>query len=629
MFNKKWLITYFEYGFFVSSVLSIITLLATFIAPHTTNRLVYFFFNYLFINLLILLSFAFLANHLHWTRGGIISKTVFVLVTACYSFFYIMSSVSFINTGQAIHSQSILFTLKINPVATTIFILLSISLAIGTVVFLLNKKIDFIEVKDNKALWSKRILATSIIMLITFSFIVSPNLNFENKIVKMYNSGEVLFWNAKPIQSEPIFEKNPNLTSPNVVFILLESVSADRLSSYGYSRNVTPNIDSFAEEGIMFRNMYSVATHSDYAQPSYLSSNYVLENDYRNLFMVQKNQNAVWQIFDSLGYNTYYFSSQDDRWAGMGNYFNYSSLDIYWYSLTDNITDYGIGLGKKDYDHKTVDTAINKLNDSITFCYDMFNQTTNLSNTECKVKITAPIFVYVNLQATHQPFSYPAEYAYYLPDDSSLFGSSEEILEAEVNKYDNSLRYVDFQVGRIKDYFESIGQINNTLFVITSDHGHDLYNQHESKGHGLSVYNDEIKVPFILYFPSIEKREITERESHIDVLPTILDILDKNISRDFRGKIMNKENRFFFYAQNHMYLIGMIENNTKVIIDLNRNNVEVYDLSIDLNEEYNLIYEKNYNEQILTLLMWHYCQLNYFSADEKPEKLKKYCEVFN
>ncbi len=628
MFNKRWSITYFEYGFFVAAVLSVITLLATFIAPHTTGRLIYLFFYYLFVNLLLLLSFAFIANRLHWTRGGTISKTIFVLATACYSFFYVMSSFSFIKTGQAIRSQSIMFTIKINPVATTILIIASFILIISAVVFLLNKKIHFVEVKSNRALWSKRIALSSLIILIIFSFVISPNLNFENKIVKMYNSGDAILWNTKPMQNEAILEKIQNITNPNVVFILLESVSAERLSSYGYYRNVTPNIDSFAEKGIVFRNAYTTATHSDYAQPAYLSSNYVLENNYRNLFSVQKNQNAVWQIFDSLGYKTYYFSSQDDRWADMGNYFNYSSLDMYWYSLTDNTTDYGMGLGKKDYDHKTIEAAIENINKSNMVCSEIFNETLNQSKITCNVAIQSPLFVYFNLQATHQPLSYPTNYSYFLPDAGSLFDSSEESLEIEVNKYDNSLKYVDFQIGRIRDYFESIGQLNNTLFVITSDHGHDFYNKHEISGHGLSIYEDEIKVPLIIYFPTLEKKEITERESHIDVLPTILNILSKNISREFRGKVMSKENRFFFYAQNHMYLIGMIEGNTKVIIDLNRNLAEVYDLSTDPNEENNLVYEKNYNEQILTLLMWHYCQLNYFSLDEKPERMKQYCEVF-
>jgi hypothetical protein len=72
----------------------------------------------------------------------------------------------------------------------------------------------------------------------------------------------------------------------------------------------------------------------------------------------------------------------------------------------------------------------------------------------------------------------------------------------------------------------------------------------------------------------------------------------------------------------------MIKGDLKLIIDLNRNLVEVYDLKNDSSEEYNLVDSKNYDLEILELLMWHNCQLNYFSVKKPPEELKFYCDSF-
>lgn len=629
MLLKQWKVSYFEYSFFVASILSTITFVATLVAPHITSRLINLFVYYLLLNMVLLITAAFIANYGHFKINNELSKNIFVLLTTTYSFFYIISSIVFIRTGQSIRTQSILFTFKINLLVISMLIISLVILILIMLAFFINRKISFYGVESSKALWSKRISLISIVLLITLIFFVSPRLNIENKLVKMYNQGDGILWMPQELNGTELTLGKINLTEPNVVFILLESISTESLSHYGYPRNVSPNIDSLAEKGIVFKNAYTSSTHSDYAQPGYLSSNYVLVNNYRNLFSVQENQNAVWQIFNSWKYKTYYFSSQDDLWADMNNYFNYSALDVHSYSLTDNKTDYGSGLGKKDYDHKTVEDAIKVLNNSLTECQYVLNGSKENTSLSCYLERDTPLFVYFNLQATHTPYVYLENESYFLPDEDLFFNSSKNDLIVKVNRYDNSLRYVDAQVGKIVKYFEEIEQINNTVFVIASDHGHDLYTKHDVNGHGLSLYEDEIRIPLIIYYPGIEKKEIGERISHIDVLPTLIKMLGKETSSDFRGNLMETNERIIFYAQNHMNLLGMIEGDLKIIIDLNRNIVEIYNLKKDPLEEKNLIYDDDYSEEILTLLMWHNCQLNYFSIGEKPDKLKKYCEVFN
>jgi arylsulfatase A-like enzyme len=622
MFKKKSL-SYLEFNFSIAILLSLVTLIVSLTAPSMTLRLFSVFVYYFFFNILVLVGVAFFPSIIS-KKSKLGADLFFLYPTGFYVLFYILSSLNFVFTGQVIKVQSILFILKINPLSLSFLLIIGYLLFVALLAFVTHKIVEFKKFNKRDKSLLINTLVTVIIIFLIFIALVYPRLDVENDLVKRYSQGNKIYLTVDRPMGEKLLSPKINFTNFNVVFILLESLSTERLSYYGYERNVTPNIDSLAKQSKVFLNAYTTATHSDYAQPAYLSSNYILENNYRNFFPIQKNQNAVWQIFKRQGYKTFYFSSQDDRWAGMDNYFNYSSLDYYWYSLSDNQTDYGKGLGKKDYDGKTITQALKNLNDSFIVC----SIENNSNSTNCTFERTIPFFLYLNFQATHDPLSYPEEYAYYLPDESDLFESSEDKLISNVNRYDNALRYVDLQVGKILDYLKKTNQQDNTIIILASDHGHDLYSKHNSYGHGLTIYEDEIRTPLIFYLPGESHSEIKERVSHIDVLPTVMDLMGIEPPEGFRGSPFSYNRRIFLYAQNHKYLGGMIEKDIKVIIDFNRRLAEVYNLNEDPNELNNLLDEGNWDKEILTLLMWHDCQLNYFSVEEKPIRLEKYCEVF-
>ncbi len=630
MLGKKYEISYFDYSLFIATILSLITFLNTFVTPVLNGRLLYFLFYYTFLNFTILLFLAFIVNSKPRIFKHPVKKWAFLVITIFYSIFYLGSSFSFFRTGQTIKIQSIYFTYQINPFLTILMLFLGLILIISMAIILLSKKIKFKRVKVLNVLWSKIIFIVCLIFLLSFIFYVSPRFNIENSLVKFYTSGHEILVHPEVVGNENLFSIKTNMSKPNVVFILLESISDEKISYYGYERETTPNIDNLAKKGIVFMNAYTTATHSDYAQPTYLSSRYVLENNHRTFYNVNLNRTFVWDIFAKEGYTTGYISSQDDSWANMDGYLDTTSVDFYWYSLTDGKTDYGTGLAKKDYDHKTMDVVLNWLNDSFVECSSYENETINetiifnydnCSNYEFAKN--EPFFLYINLQGTHNPLTYHENYSIYKPDSPGPFNK-----DNYDNRYDNSLSYVDAQLGRLLEYLEQENVLNDTVFVLTSDHGHDTKNRHNINGHAKSVYDEELRVPLVIYFPDLPHLEIEERVSHIDVLPTFLEFFGLENPGNFEGKPMVKDNRLIFYIQNHKYLVGMIKNNIKIIVDLNRNIVEVYDLEKDPKELVNLFRFGNYDSEILEILLWHNCQLNYFSVEDKPANLKNYCEAF-
>ncbi|MGK0209143.1 MAG: arylsulfatase A-like enzyme [Patescibacteria group bacterium] len=597
--------TYINYALFLTLLLSSITILVTILSP-LTPRIINTSFIYIFLSITFLFSCAMYVNARK--RQANFYKIFFIILTFIYSLSYIWGSISFLLTNQIFRAQSLFFVYQIFPKTTIFLMLIAIILLFSSLVFVFNRKVHFSLTPQKKIKRIRLITILSIIFLFTFIFISPTFFTIYDPLVENYIFGDVVFISPEPIVSEDLIDHTTNLTNPNVIFILLESVSANRLGVYGYDRNVTPNLDYLAANGIVFDNAYTTATHSDYAQPTFLSSRYMIANNIRNFYTDKFSRKNAWEVFSDHGYSTTYISSQDDRWADMQSYYSLDSLDRYSYSMTDGESDYGTGLAMNDYDDRTMDEIVTFLEEDVS---------------------ENPFFLYTNLQATHTPMVYPDGYNFYSPDDVLFLGLFNlNPFANTINRYDNSLRYVDLQIGRLLTSLEKENLLNNTMIIISSDHGHDFFSEHNSIGHGLSIYNDELLVPLIFYSPDLTPQRIKTPVSHIDVLPTVTDILGWEQYDEFIGKPMQKENRLFFYTQNHKYMVGMLENDIKTIVNMNTRIVEVYNLSSDPNELSNLADSHNFDSDIVTILLWDYCQKNYFTKVDFDSSLEKYCINF-
>jgi arylsulfatase A-like enzyme len=97
--------------------------------------------------------------------------------------------------------------------------------------------------------------------------------------------------------------------------------------------------------------------------------------------------------------------------------------------------------------------------------------------------------------------------------------------ELALNRYDNALRYVDAQVGRIRDALERRGQLDDTLWVISADHG-ELFHEHGHVTHGKTLYDREARVPLLLHWPSqLAAADSQVAVSTLDIMPTVLELL--------------------------------------------------------------------------------------------------------
>ena len=94
----------------------------------------------------------------------------------------------------------------------------------------------------------------------------------------------------------------------------------------------------------------------------------------------------------------------------------------------------------------------------------------------------------------------------------------------EKNLYDGEVAYVDFVLGKLVSYIKENNLFDNTLIIFTGDHGESL-GQHGEMTHGYLAYNTTLWIPLIISIPGVNPGKIDQTVSHIDIFPTVCDVL--------------------------------------------------------------------------------------------------------
>jgi arylsulfatase A-like enzyme len=129
-----------------------------------------------------------------------------------------------------------------------------------------------------------------------------------------------------------------------------------------------------------------------------------------------------------------------------------------------------------------------------------------------------PFLLYLHYLDVHGPYVHPRAFSETV---------SRDIRETEINYYDGAIRYTDEQIGLFIERLRRLDALENSIVVITSDHGHEFY-EHGRLGHGLSLYEEQLHIPLIFLntraFPF--QGAFSQTVGLIDVLPTLVDHLD-------------------------------------------------------------------------------------------------------
>jgi len=304
----------------------------------------------------------------------------------------------------------------------------------------------------------------------------------------------------------------------NLLFLGVDSLRADHLSSYGYHRLTSPHMDAFAREGVLFENTYSAYIPTTPAYTSMLTGMDVMTTGVVSLGPkgpLDPNIKTLPEILKDKDYVSACIGFGEGFYRGFDTYEDYRS----WLSWEERPGDKAESLNEK---------AIPRLE---------------------KLAKEQPFFLFLRHMDQHSPYLPPPPFdkMFYSKDPTAPDKHSMEsvfdfkpfaeffkswmppgITDADwvIAQYDSSIAYMDACIKRIFTRLEELGIADNTLVVITADHGetlleHEIYFDH----HGL--YEPTLHVPLLIKCPGKlpEGKRIKGFTLHQDLMPTILDLL--------------------------------------------------------------------------------------------------------
>ncbi|AHF81403.1 sulfatase [Thermococcus paralvinellae] len=346
----------------------------------------------------------------------------------------------------------------------------------------------------------------------------------ERKSVQRYtprSSGVNIKTQVSRLNVQNIIDMD-NIEKHNIVLITLDCLRYSNLSFAGYFRETTPFIDSapnkfraFAAAPWTYPSVASIMTGLyPHNHNAYLHGKIKDVGNLNQFRAISRNVLTLPEILLWAGYD-----------VGM-----VTSIAVAAYSLRNRITSKvypGTAPAEKvfNYAEKWIKNSQN------------------------------PFFIYIHLGDLHGPLYPPRKFrdyfgkvkilpkirtwAYTKPEEQQ--GKNfEEYKYNRILLYDNTLRYLDYAIEKFYKRLKAIGKAENTVFILTSDHGEEFWEHAkiESKyfydnrgiygvGHGHNVFNEVIEVPIVIWGEPIEKISgVTNSISSVDIMPTILDILN-------------------------------------------------------------------------------------------------------
>jgi len=278
----------------------------------------------------------------------------------------------------------------------------------------------------------------------------------------------------------------------NVVFILIDTLRADRLHVWGYERETSPNLDALAARGIRFARTEAQSSWTKASMVSLWTGMYP-ERTGVSRFAQAVPEEAVLpaEIFKQAGYRT----AGVWRNGWVANNFGFGQ---------------GFDLYVKPQKNRPV-ANVHRNNPSASWL-----QGTDADATESAIEFMLGagdqrFFLYVHYMDVHQ---------YLYADTSPDWGSDYSDI------YDSAIHWTDRNVGLLVEAVKAQGLLDRTVFVIAVDHGEAFY-EHGGEGHARSLYREVLDVPFIIVPPFTLSPGIVvdERVANVDVWPTVLDMI--------------------------------------------------------------------------------------------------------
>ncbi|MDP6980571.1 MAG: sulfatase [Myxococcota bacterium] len=317
-----------------------------------------------------------------------------------------------------------------------------------------------------------------------------------------------------------------HLPPPDVVVISIDTLRPDHLGAYGYARDTSPTIDRLASEGALFTNAIS---SSSWTLPAHAALFTGLADSVHGCHDSDKRladeHITLAETFSERGYRTAGFFSGPFLHPTFGldqGFDSYADCSSYASVSAEKVRSTG------ELDQPDITAASHR---------DVTNPRVLEAVTDYLGEaIDEPLFLFVHLWDVHFDFIPPPPFdTRFDPDytgeiDGENFfhnpdihaGMDERDLAHVKALYDGEIAWTDHHIGLLLEQLERRGRLDNTVVVITSDHGEEFF-EHGRKGHRFTLYDEVIRIPLVLWAPGrIDPgQRIEAAASLVDVFATV------------------------------------------------------------------------------------------------------------
>lgn len=423
-----------------------------------------------------------------------------------------------------------------------------ILLVIALIFLWFKKSKGFYHAFTDKINFNKRLISSSIIFFLAVFYIflvknshaeLSNNI-YENELSKngtysfmaAYRSNELDYTTfyqnldekkafsilKKEIQqsnqsylSQKIWDINRKIMSdtteshPNIVIVMFESMSAEFMNRFGNQQNLTPVLDSLAQESIFFSNLYATGTRTVRGMeaialcvPPTPGNSIVRRLDNHNIF-------SIGNVVKEKNYTPYFVYGGDGYFDNMNNFFGGQGFTIIDRNrgnpLNDNIKTQRINISDEEVDFENAWG----ISDG-----DLYKKLLQQQNVNYQKNVKSLFLVMTT--SNHRPYTYP-----------------QGKIDIPIGSREGAVKYTDFALGEYLKKAQKEEWFKNTIFLFVADHCASSAGKWDIN---VSMHH----IPAMIYNSGLKPAEINKMVSQIDLMPTLFGILKWNYNSSFYGK---------------------------------------------------------------------------------------------
>lgn len=298
-----------------------------------------------------------------------------------------------------------------------------------------------------------------------------------------------------------------------VILISVDTLRADHLQTYGYTRPTSPNLDLLAADGVVFSRTYASSPWTLPSHVSLLTSLFNINHGvHRPTDRMDDSLVTLTEVLRQNGFSTAAITG--------------GTLVSYLYGFSRGFDTYKEGDGAMEYNNSAELVARSAAE---------WIETNKDKN----------FFLFLHTYQVHTPYDSPSPYgAMFLDPDAvwkrahttELFAGKKSIFKAlpdaerrnMIGLYDAEIRYTDEALLKpLVEKLKALGLYDDTMIIFTSDHGEEFF-EHGSWDHGVHLYDESIRVPLVIKFPKsrFQGKRVESVVRGVDIMPTVLEEMD-------------------------------------------------------------------------------------------------------